>query len=139
MAEFIAEYSGGVLGEAEKMAGEGEFFQLRTDFYTLLGKVSESHAEGICEVLKFFTKNKDKTDVLCNLMASWLRDAYYIKSTGDMNIINYDYKSSIYTFASCSGETAIVETLNGIFDMAKNFSKGNNLELWACEVMSHLY
>ena len=138
MAEFIADYSGGVLGEAEKMAGEGEFISFRSEFYSALRKITESRAEGICEVLKFYTKNKEKVDIINNLFASWLRDAYYIKSTGDMNIINYDYKNNIYTFASGLSEAGIMDTLSGIFDTAKKFSKGNNLELWMCDVLSKL-
>ena len=139
MAEFIADYSGGVLGEAEKMAGEGGFFQFREEFYTVLAQIAERRSNGICEVLKFYTKNKDKVDILGNLLTSWLRDAYYIKSTGDMDIINYDYKNNIYTFSACMTEEKIINAINKTFDMAKKFSKGNNLELWMCEVLSSLY
>ena len=139
MASFIADYSGGVLGEAEKIASEGELFQLRSDFYEALKAVSDSKATGICEVSKFFVKNKEKADILLNLFASWLRDAYSAKVLRNGNIINYDYKNDIYAFASCLKEAEIMNTMSDIFDMAKNFSKGNNAELWICNVLSQLY
>lgn len=139
LAPFIADYCGGVLGEAEKMASEGEFFQLRSDFYTALKSVADSKAVGICEVSRFFVKNKEKTDILLNLFASWMRDAYSAKVLRDGNIINYDWKNDIYAFASCLKEAEIMDTIGDIFDMAKNFSKGNNAELWICNVLSKLY
>lgn len=139
MAPFIADYSGGILGEAEKMSSQGEFFQLRSDFYDTLKAVSESKAAGICEVSKFFVKNKDKSDILLNLFASWLRDAYSAKVLRNGNIINYDWKNDIYAFASCLKENEIMDAVSDTFDMAKNFSKGNNAELWICNVLAGLY
>ncbi len=138
MAEFIAEYSGGVLGTAEKMALEGDFFQLRADFYETLSGISLGKAQGGCETIKFFLKNKDKTDVLLNLLTSWLRDAFVIKTNGNW-VLNYDFKNDINTFASCVSEAEIMNTINAVFGMAQNFSKGNNLELWICDVLSNLY
>lgn len=139
LAEFIADYSAGVLGVAEKMASEGEFFQLREDFYSVLKAVSHSKAQGICETIKFFVKNKDKCDILLNLFVSWLRDVYVLKTLKEGSVINYDYKNDIYTFASCVSEAEVMDTISAIFNMAENFSKGNNTELWICDVLSHLY
>ena len=139
LAEFIADYSAGVLGVAEKMASEGEFFQLRGDFYSVLKAISGSKAEGVCALTKFFVKNKEKNDILLNLLTSWLRDAYIIKTDKVENIINYDFKNDIYTFASCMSEAELMNTITAIFDMAAKFSKGNNAELWVLQMLSHLY
>lgn len=139
MASFISDYSGGVLGEAEKMATEGDFFKMRSDFYSALKEITNSKAQGICQVSRFFAKYKDSSDIWLNLFASWLRDVFLVKNMKNVNIINYDYKNDINAFASCVTNDEIIKTSDSVFDMAKKFSKGHNAELWICDVLSQLY
>jgi len=139
LAPFIADYCGGILGDAAKMASESDFFKLRSDFYDAIKEITNSKAHGICRVLRFFNKYKEQCDTLENLFSSWLRDVFAVKNVDSGNIINYDYKNDIYAFASCVTNEEIIKTSDYIFDMAKKFSKGHNTELWVCDMLSQLY
>ena len=67
-----------------------------------------------------------------------IKDSDVLKTNGK-SVLNYDFKNGINTFASCMGEAEIMNTINAAFGMAQNFSKGNNLELWICDVMANLH
>ena len=41
--------------------------------------------------------------------------------------------------AAVAATRGIMNTLSKTFEMSKNFSKGNNLELWACDMLANLY
>lgn len=137
-AEIIASFSQGNLGAALSLAVESEFFIQRRELFDLLTYINKGKRSGLCEVVSYFSGHKDSVQTLLELLISWLRDALYIKTTGSSNIINKDYSELLSGFAFSVTTVKIIKTLEAAQEMAAKFSKGNNTEIWAADLMMKL-
>ena len=130
-AELIAELSGGILGTAKNMAQGSEYFEARRELYDILSKSGSALILGLDE---YFAKNKENVSRTLNLLLSWLRDAICLKNGG--RAINYDFESAILQFSQLRDSFEIMKIADAAFDMCQNFKKGNNLPLWAANLLT---
>ncbi len=137
-AELIASFSGGVIGNAKSLAEEDSFFSLRDDFYKTLSVFPENQTGALRDTVSFILKYKDNWDDIINLLFSWLRDVIFLKTADEGSVINFDFKDNISAFASVIPTDKVIKTADEAESMANLYSKGNNLELWAFNVLKNL-
>ena len=137
-AELIAALSSGNLGTAASLAEESNFFGQRKEFFDLLSYIALGKRSGFSEVTAYFAKHKKDVQTLLKLLISWLRDVLYIKTARGDKTINKDYIDKLSDFASSVTTEKVMKALETAEDMAAKFSKGNNAEIWAADLMMKL-
>lgn len=90
-ARAAAGLSDGIVGSAIRFLDE-KYIKLRQD---VIGRAVEIISENKLDTLKsvdFFIRNRDKIDIILDILTSWYRDIIMLKLTKDKNIImNMDY------------------------------------------------
>ena len=137
-SKLIAAFSGGVLGNAKSLAEEDGFFSLRDDFYKTLAGFSLNHTKALRDISSFIMKYKDNVPDLLNLLVSWLRDIICLKTSDEKSILNFDYLNELSAFSSDITSDKVFKTTEEAENMAKYFTKGNNLELWTYNMLKNL-
>lgn len=87
---FLVKYCGGIPSEADKIIENESFETLRADALEALPLLLSKNTADAFEIQKFFTDNKDNTDMILDFWVSYLRDITIILCGVSDKIINTD-------------------------------------------------
>jgi len=133
--DFIAAYSDGVIGTALELAESGEFISLRDRTIDLGLKISRTGLDAIFDMYDFFSENKDKIDIMLDIMQMLYRDMIMIKTSQDEKmLINYDKKDIILTNAADFTVQKLIRNIELLEQTRKNLKFNANFQL-SIEVM----
>jgi len=133
--DFIASYSGGIIGKALELAGNEEFIALREETLKIAEGISRSGLYDVFRAYDFFNNNKDHAETILDIMASYYRDLLVAKNAGkEKLLINSDKKDIIINNARDFEVRKLVKNIETIELTRLNIRKNVNFQL-SIEVM----
>lgn len=87
---FLVNYCGGIPSEADKIIASENFETLRTSALELVPLFLSKNTADAFKIQKFFSDNKDDTDMLLDFLISYFRDITIILCGSSDKIINTD-------------------------------------------------
>lgn len=93
IADITAEYSKGILNRAVNIAkGNDTILDTRSEIIHLFDKIINSDSEIIFELENYFEQNKDRIDIIIEILMIWIRDITFIKNNLNALVANKDFK-----------------------------------------------
>ncbi|MDO4563238.1 MAG: DNA polymerase III subunit delta' C-terminal domain-containing protein [Clostridia bacterium] len=137
-AEFLARFSGGVIGKALALCGEGEFFKLRKELYKALLALtgSESSVFAAAEVFGINGKRPGEgyIDTCFDLALSFFGDAARAKLS--QTLVNEDMREEIAQFASCVTMRAVLNTVDILSKTRAGLNISMKYDLWTVDMFT---
>ena len=135
--DFVAGYSGGVVGRAIEICEDEEFFELRSRLIEALAGMTGGK-ESILAVSEVFGVGQRKVDAAyretCfDIMLSWLGDAVRVKQGG--RPVNTDCEDMLLSFSAkvtAKGAIAAVETVS---ETARGLNPSMKYDLWVMDML----
>jgi len=133
--EFIASYSGGIIGTAMKLAGSENFDALRNEIIELADQVGREGLVAVFDKYDIFEKNKEDIDTILDMMEIFYRDILVCKRTRNEGmLINSDKKDIIIDSAKRYTSKKLVDNIEIINTTRSNLNYNTNYQL-SIEVM----
>ena len=136
IAQFVALYSGGVIGRAISICEDEEFFNVRKNMF----EVSASMAGDRMSLLKvadaFGTKSKAKftgCDLYFDLYTAFMRDIVALKIGG--RVINSDMIELLNSFSSKVTLSSVLSVIERVAKTRSQLNKSMNYELWITNML----
>lgn len=92
---FLVKYCGGIPSEADKIIANENFENLRAAALELIPLFLSGNTADAFKIQKFFTDNKDDTDMILDFLISYFRDITIILCGSSDKIINTDKTSEL--------------------------------------------
>lgn len=89
--DFLAAYSGGIPGEADRIAQSDVFYSLRASALSELDFLLSARTLSAYHVAEFFEANKDDSSTILSLWQSFFRDMLLLSCSSARAVINTDY------------------------------------------------
>lgn len=110
--DFIINYSDGIPGIAINLVASDDFIILREKAIDIIRKLDNMKDIEFFDIYDFFETNKNKIDIVLDVMTTFYRDLIVIKTGGKENmLINSDKKNKIVNEA---GKYSIEKLINNI-------------------------
>ncbi len=143
-AEFISNFSNGIVGRAIQLSQDEEFGELRDGTIKAIDTTITGSKEKIFTTSEFFEKNKDDIDEILDIMLFYFRDLAIYSETGcDKHIINKDIMDNIKNHYNRLEKSALHGIIELILDTKENINlKVNfslNIEIMLLEIQEGLY
>lgn len=133
--EFIVSYSDGVIGTAMKLSESKEFITIRDKVSEIVMQLAIAELLDIFDIYDYFEVNKQKVDMVFDIMLLLYRDLLIIKRAGKENIlINSDKKDIILNNVSNFSVEKLLENIEIIEMTRRNIKQNANYQL-SIEVM----
>lgn len=136
-AEFVAKYSGGIIGKAIEICENEEFFKLRSDMFDAVFTLTGSRLS-IFQVADLFGIKKPKgavneCGVYFDLFLSFMRDVAALKTGAQ--IINEDKRGLIEAFSSKVTLTAATEIITKAAQTRMQLNVSMKYDLWIINML----
>ena len=136
-AEFIALYSGGVIGRAIELCEDEEFFELRRKMFEAVAAMTGERLS-IFKVADIFGVRNPRgafssCDVYFDLMVSFMRDVLALKMGN--RIINEDMKMIIEPFCSKVTASSVISVIERIAEVRSQLNISMKYDLWIVNML----
>lgn len=138
-AETLAALSGGSVGRALRMAGDGKAGDIRSVILDNIDAITAGDIMTVFQVKDLIMpmiKDREKiegpsaADEVVNVLSSWYRDLIVMQETGDESlVINKDMKEKIAAVAGMSDRISAAKALDALKEAAAAFRTNANREL----------
>lgn len=133
--DFIASYSGGVIGTALELAGSDEFISIREKTLEILLRLARPRLIDVFEIYSFFEQNRNNINTILNIMTLFYRDLLIMKKAAGENVlINSDKKDIILSNVSRFTIQKLMNNIELIEQTRRNIKQNANYQL-SIEVM----
>lgn len=133
--DFIISYADGIIGTAIKLTQSGDFLELREKTTEIVRKISKNQLLDIFGLHAFFEANKQRIDMVFNIMLLLYRDYVMVKTLGQENVlINSDKRDIILQDVSNYRVEKLLENIEIIELTRRNIKQNANYQL-SVEVM----
>ncbi len=132
--DFIAAYSDGIIGTAIELLNSNEFSFIREKSINLSINASKGNLLSVFDAYSFFEENKEKIDIILDIMILTFRDLLICKTLNQKKLINSDKKDIILNNASFFTEKSLYKNIEAIEETRKNIKQNSNYQL-SIEVM----
>jgi len=114
-ARLAVDYSDGNIGLALELAGSERFKLLRNSVFELTGKAAKGRTDSIMELISLFEENKERADLILDIMLHYYRDILVVLETGNEKIlINSDKRDIIISNARGYSSRKVIESIGAI-------------------------
>lgn len=128
--DFIAAYSGGIIGTALKLAESEEFISLRDRTIDMVFRIANSGLDAIFDIYDFFDENKDNINTVLDIMQMVYRDIMLLKTNQKENmLINYDKKDIILSNADAFTVQKLIRNIELVEQTYRNLKYNANFQL----------
>ena len=136
-ADFIALYSGGIIGRAIELCEDEEFFETRKKMFEAIATLS-SDRMSIFRVADAFGIRNGKNgfancDVYFDLFSSFMRDVLAIKTGG--RVINEDMMPVLETFCSKVTVASVLSVIERTADVRAGLNISMKYDLWIINML----
>lgn len=132
---FIISYADGVIGTALELAESEEFASIREQVTNIVFRLTKAELLDIFEVYDFFEANKNRVELVFDIMLLLYRDLMIIKRVGKENIlINSDKRDIILNNVSNFSMESLFRNIELIEKTRLNIKQNANYQL-SIEVM----
>lgn len=129
-AHFIANFSNGNMGKAIDLSNSSEFNALREELINIINSSIEKENFRIFTQSDFFETNKEKIDLILNMMITWFRDLLIYKNMNEESlIINSDKKNELKNQAFKLSNRKIHDIIDNILQTKDNIRSNVNLKI----------
>lgn len=128
--DFIAQYSGGVIGIAKDLASSDEFSALRDKTIDILLELSKSKLASIFDIYEFFNQNKNNINTILDVMLLLYRDLIMVKKgLGSSVLINSDKSDIILNSVDNFSLHRLFNNIDAVELTRKNIKQNVNFQL----------
>ncbi len=136
-ADFIALYSGGVVGKAIELCEDEEFFEVRQKMFNAACELTGDRM-AIFKVADVFGIKSPKTsfnncDLYFDLFTSFMRDVLAMKTGG--RIINEDMRSMIELFCKNVTTSAVLSVIERAANVRAGLNMSMKYDLWIVNML----
>ncbi|MDP4133697.1 MAG: DNA polymerase III subunit delta' [Bacillota bacterium] len=136
-SDFIYDFSGGIIGKVEILLKNKEALDKRKELLKLLSGLHKGRFEAL-KMADFLTENQENEALLYEFALSYLRDLALLKQGGE-NLINSDFKESLYTFSKEVSAKGAARALFVMAEKRKDKSKYANYNLWITDLVISIW
>lgn len=130
-ADFLVQYSGGVVGEIEKILNTENFVTLRRESLNILEPLLSQRKLDAYRVAEFLEDNKDDADLVLRFWQGFLRDMLLISSGAKKLVKSTDFIDSLINLSNKSQEEKIVKAMEELLLAEKMRKRYVNLKALA--------
>lgn len=127
-AEFIADFSGGVVGKAKNICENQAFLSLRRGFTAFCQSFGPQKA-ACFEISEYFIQNKEQQAVLFELFLLYLGDVLRAGLSGG-KVVNQDYGAELSAFSQKSSKKRVCAAICRAAGDKENAARRANYALW---------
>jgi len=111
-ARIAVEYSDGNIGTALELCGSEKFKALRDNVFEIAWKAACGKTDSIMQLVSLFEENKDRADLILDIMLHYFRDILVMLETGNENmLINSDKRDIIISNARGYRSRRVIECI----------------------------
>ncbi len=131
----LSAFSGGIIGRAIDMASSADYKTMRKEVLSIFTKLIKEDELSVLDMMTFFIENKDKIEIILEMMLSVARDILIIKGVNNSKLlINIDMKFEIEALSHKVRSGVMEEVINIIIDTKRKTNRNVNYAL-AVEMM----
>lgn len=132
-ADFVADFSLGLPGRVKTLCTNDDFLQMRAELFNSISKMPTGSALTAYDTADVFIKYKENSDLILDLLISWLRDAMVLKFSGQRQ--NHDFEKQLTAFCSSITTEGLTRALSKIISFKTGLSKYSNFNLWVIDML----
>ncbi len=125
--EFLAKYSGGVVGNAEKLIKREDFRELRNTGFDKLSELLSSNLLSAYSIADFLEEHKDDTELIFELWLDFIRDIILIQNDARRIITNTDLEDRMINASGRIDEKRMINAAEAIITAQKMKKRYVNL------------
>ena len=136
IAQFVALYSGGVIGRAIEICEDEEFFETRKNMFEKVSSLAGDRLSIIKAADAFGVKSKAKftgCDLYFDLYTAFMRDIVALKIGG--RVINSDMIELLNSFSSKVTLSSVLSVIERVAKTRSQLNKSMNYELWITNML----
>lgn len=134
-ASFLAAFSGGIPGRALAMCENASFLEMRGQWLDALFALAQGKKSAVFTLAEQYEKNKDRQDILLELMLCWLKDALFVSREYEDGLINQDRMQELETVAGSIPEKNLATAFTFLAEERRKMGKNPNIRLWITDVI----
>ncbi len=136
-ADFIALYSGGVIGRAINLCEDEEFFEIRQKMFEVISSITGDRLS-IFKVAEAFGVKSGKSafsecDLYFDLFTSFMRDVLSVKIGG--RVINEDMRLYIEKFSSKVTTSSVISVIERVAKVRSEINVSMKYDLWIVNML----
>lgn len=134
-ARYAAAFSDGIVKKALEFLNNGDFVKHRDEILEFSTGLYKRDKIQVLSFVGYFIDNKDKIDIILDIMMSWFRDIMVFKECGDNKyLINLDKADIIAGESKKITLDSLYKIINSIKDTLNNIKMNVNFQL-SIEIM----